>query len=158
VNTKETTIRDDSLTSDVNSVNSKSANSNGTNPNRARDHLANERTYLAWMRTAVAFLGMGIVIARLRYLIPAPVTGTAHGWKLGLIFGVAGLIMVLLATVHYFHVQNTIESNSYEPEKRWIIVCSIVVTIVGAGVIYYLFDSPPTVSPRPGINAPLLPE
>ena len=24
------------------------------NPNRARDHLANERTYLAWIRTAVS--------------------------------------------------------------------------------------------------------
>ncbi|GEA26892.1 hypothetical protein MiAbW_01452 [Microcystis aeruginosa NIES-4325] len=24
------------------------------NPNRIRDHLANERTYLSWMRTAIA--------------------------------------------------------------------------------------------------------
>jgi len=118
-----------------------SPNSN-VNPNRARDHLANERTYLAWIRTAVAFLGIGIVIVRLRYLLPAQVQTHHHGWALGLVFGVAGLIMVLLATSHYFYVQRAIENNSYQPESRWIIVCSIVVTLVGTGVIYYLLTSP----------------
>lgn len=122
---------------------------NQQNPNRARDHLANERTYLAWIRTAVAFLGIGIVIVRLRYLLPQQALANnapadSHGWELGLVFGVAGLLMVLLATLHYFHVQKAIERNSYEPEKRWIIACSIVVTVVGAGVIYYLLTTSPT--------------
>jgi putative membrane protein len=118
------------------------------NSNRARDHLANERTYLAWIRTAVAFLGIGIVIVRLRYLLPPQVPTRGHGWELGLVFGVAGLLMVLLATSHYFHVQKAIERNSYEPEKRWIIACSMVVTLVGAGVIYYLLTAPPISQPR----------
>jgi len=111
------------------------------NPNRARDHLANERTYLAWIRTAVAFLGIGIVVVRLRYIFPTQMPVHNHGWKLGLVFGISGLLLVLLATAHYFHVQKAIETESYQPEKRWIIVCSMVVTLVGAGVIYYLLTS-----------------
>ena len=43
------------------------------NANSARDHLANERTYLAWIRTAVALMGFGVVIVRLRYP-----SGTTH--------------------------------------------------------------------------------
>lgn len=110
------------------------------NPNRARDHLANERTYLAWMRTAVAFMGFGIVIVKLRYLTP-PAQRYGLGWELGLVFAVAGLLMVLLATWHYFQVQNALENDTYEPEKRWIIACSFVVVLVGAGVLYYLFTA-----------------
>lgn len=110
------------------------------NPNRARDHLANERTYLAWMRTAVAFMGFGIVIVKLRHLTP-PAQRHGLGWELGLVFAVAGLLMVLLATWHYFQVHNALENDTYEPEKRWIIVCSLVVVLVGAGVLYYLFTT-----------------
>ncbi len=32
---------------------------------RARDHLANERTFLAWIRTALGLIGMGFVLARM---------------------------------------------------------------------------------------------
>lgn len=71
----------------------------GSNPNRAPDHLANERTDLAWMRTTVALMGFDIV--KLRYLsLPAQRHGL--GWELGLVFAVAGLLMVPLATWHYF--------------------------------------------------------
>ena len=40
------------------------------NPNRIRDHLANERTYLAWMRSAISLLGFGVLIVRIRILTP----------------------------------------------------------------------------------------
>jgi uncharacterized membrane protein YidH (DUF202 family) len=30
------------------------------NPNRIRDHLANERTYLSWMRSGISLLGFGV--------------------------------------------------------------------------------------------------
>ena len=29
---------------------------------RIRDHLANERTFLAWLRTGMAMMGFGVVI------------------------------------------------------------------------------------------------
>jgi putative membrane protein len=37
----------------------------GTDPaSRARDHMANERTYLAWLRTAVNVMIVGLAVAR----------------------------------------------------------------------------------------------
>ena len=45
------------------------------NPNRARDHLANERTFLAWVRTGAAIVVFGFAILRgfdLGFLTPAP--------------------------------------------------------------------------------------
>jgi putative membrane protein len=42
-----------------------SVDGEGTDPSsRARDHMANERTYLAWLRTAVNVMIVGLAVAR----------------------------------------------------------------------------------------------
>lgn len=113
------------------------------NPNRVRDHLANERTYLAWMRSAIALMGFGVLIVRLRILRPplAP-QPPGNGWKLGLAFSVAGLLMVLLSAQHYFIVRRDIEEDTYAPPDRWVILSTLVILILGTGVIYYVFTIP----------------
>ncbi|HEY9622825.1 MAG TPA: DUF202 domain-containing protein [Crinalium sp.] len=113
------------------------------NQNRIRDHLANERTYLAWMRSAVALMGFGVLIVRLRILRPplAP-QPPGNGWKLGLAFSVVGLLMVVLSTQHYFGVRNDIEEDTYEPPDRWVILSSMAFLLLGIGVIYYVFSVP----------------
>jgi putative membrane protein len=111
------------------------------NPSRIRDHLANERTYLAWMRTAIALMGFGVVILRLRAFHPPLVPRPGYGWKLGLLFSVVGLLTVLLSTQHYFVVRRDIDEDTYEPPDRWVIVFSLAVTLLGAGIIYFVFTS-----------------
>lgn len=113
------------------------------NPNRIRDHLANERTYLAWMRSAIALMGFGVLIVRLRLLRPpmAP-QPPGNGWRLGLAFSIVGLLVVLLSTQHYFVVRNDIEEDTYEPPDRWVIISSIAVLLLGMGVVYYVFTIP----------------
>lgn len=112
------------------------------NPSRVRDHLANERTYLAWMRTAVSLMGFGVVILRLRAFQPVTVPGPGYGWKLGLLFSGVGLLTVLLSTVQYFVVRRDIEEDSYEPPDRWVILFSLAITLLGSGIIYFVFTSP----------------
>ncbi|HVF09566.1 MAG TPA: DUF202 domain-containing protein [Abditibacteriaceae bacterium] len=111
------------------------------NPARVRDHLANERTYLAWMRTAMAMMGFGVVIARLRYLLPPRLQSHGHGWELGLLFAVAGLLTVLFSTFHYFAVRRSIDNDSYESTGRWVFLFSLIVTLIGSGVLYFLFSN-----------------
>jgi putative membrane protein len=113
------------------------------NPSRIREHLANERTYLAWMRTAIALMGFGILIMRLRYFLPAELHGQ-EGWKIGLIFALVGLLTVFLSTKHYFAILKTIEEDTYEPIQRLIILFSLAVTLLGSGVLYFFFSAPET--------------
>ena len=57
--------------------------STGQSGNRARDHLANERTYLAWLRTAIGVLALAAAIARL---------GSSPGAHEKVAVGITGLL------------------------------------------------------------------
>jgi putative membrane protein len=112
------------------------------NPSRVRDHLANERTYLAWMRTAVAMMGFGVVILRISYLLPLKIPRTGQGWKLGLLFALVGLLTVLFTTVHYFTIRRAIDQDTYEPASWLVILFSLCVALIGSGVLYFLLTTP----------------
>jgi putative membrane protein len=112
------------------------------NSDRVREHLANERTYLAWMRTAISLIGFGVVIVRLRFFKPPATTTPGNGWKLGLIFSLVGLATVILSTYHYFAVRQDIDEDTYQPPDRWVLVFSLTITLLRAGVIYYVFTLP----------------
>lgn len=112
------------------------------NSSRVRDHLANERTYLAWIRTAIAIMGFGVVIVRLRHFQPPLMPHPGTGWKLGLLFSLIGLITVVLSTQHYFTVRNDIEEDTYEPADRWVILFSLAVIFLATGVVYFVFTAP----------------
>lgn len=112
------------------------------NPSRVRDHLANERTYLAWMRSAIALMGFGVVIVRIRHFFPPQAHSPGNSWKLGLLFSLVGLVTVLLSTQHYFSIRHAIDQDTYEPSSRRVLLFSLAITLLGAGVIYFVFATP----------------
>lgn len=124
------------------STKTSSKNLTALNPNRIRDHLANERTYLAWMRSAIALLGFGVVIVRLRILRLDLPQMPGNSWKLGLLFALAGLLTILLSVPHYFAVRDRIEDDTYHPPDVWVVGFSSVVLLLGVAVIYYVFAIP----------------
>ena len=78
----------------------------------ARDHLANERTFLAWMRTSISLLALGLAIAKF-----------LHG---GLLFGtsfiVLGAIFFVYSGRRYFEVMQALRRDEYEINTGGIIV------------------------------------
>lgn len=107
-----------------------------------RDHLANERTYLAWMRTAISLTAFGILIAKLRYLLAPSTQGTGYSWLLGITFAAIGLMTVAIATLHYFSVMKAIEACIYTPSRRWVLLFSLTVLLLGSGVMFVLLSIP----------------
>ena len=87
---------------------------------RFRDHAANERTLLAWIRTGVALMGFGFALARfglfLREIAQAgqiPVgdaRGIGSAW-FGVVLVVLGLMTNVAATVRYASVRRALDEG-----------------------------------------------
>jgi putative membrane protein len=87
---------------------------------RFRDHAANERTMLAWIRTGIALMGFGFAIARFGLFLReiAQVSqlrvGTASGLRSAW-FGVALVVLGFLtngaATFRYARLRRAIEQD-----------------------------------------------
>ena len=117
-----------------------------SNPNLARDHLANERTFLAWMRTALALLGFGAVLVRLRFLLPHELQGHSHGAQLGLAFGLVGLALVPLSTWQFLQTRRALEADSFKSSIALPLAFSGAVFLLGVAVVWFVFAN----SPAPG--------
>src|ERR1700716_3940343 len=116
----------------------------GNPETRAREHLANERTLLAWVRTSLALMGLGFVVARfglfLRQLAAETRTpGAAISTPLGVMLVAAGLLAMVLATARFFRARAQIERGSFEPEAFAEMVLVALTLAGGAGLIVYLF-------------------
>lgn len=117
----------------------RAASSAAGNPNLARDHLANERTLLAWARTCIAIIGLGFVVARFGLLLrelgaqgPRPIplgVSTAFGTAL---VGCGAVVMVL-AAARYVQAGREIDRNRY----RWspVLVVALACGIVVAALL-----------------------
>jgi putative membrane protein len=113
---------------------------------RVRDHLANERTFLAWLRTGIATMGFGVVIAKLRYLFPPnsltpPSRGIVHASNIGLLFVIVGLLTVALASRRFLTVQREIRERRYEASPLLALGVAAVVGALGLLIIWYLLES-----------------
>jgi putative membrane protein len=109
-----------------------------------RDHLANERTYLAWLRTGMALLGLGFLVARLR-LEMAAVHGAGepagfHGATVGLGFATLGLVTILFGTWRYVAVRRMIERRAFLPLGGTVLLISTGALVVALAVIIYLIE------------------
>lgn len=115
---------------------------------RVTNHLANERTFLAWLRTSIAMMGFGVVIVRLRYLTPQATVahGTLHATQLGLFFAVIALMMVAFALWNFFAVRRAIDAEEYRSDGRGVIIFATAILFLGIVVVFYLLSTTSSVT------------
>ena len=99
----------------------------------ARDHLANERTFLSWVRTSLAFVGLGILVAEL-----VEIEGTkAELVGLGLI--VVGAVSAVSATARYLRLARHLDEGLYESSTFGPLFVGLVTIVVAVlGVVFIL--------------------
>jgi len=85
---------------------------------RTRDHLANVRTTLTWVRTGMVLMGIGYAAAKLATLDALHgVSGglRALGRPAGLLVVLAGMVVAAAALPRFLRARARIESESFEP-------------------------------------------
>ena len=100
-----------------------------------RTHLANERTFLAWLRSAVVLLGVGLGAIALG---TGNTESAALAFALGGITVVTAIVMVLWAYTSFYNTIVDIEKQSYSPPRRLVTVASLLIIIAGVVVLAVL--------------------
>jgi putative membrane protein len=114
------------------------------NPNATRDHLANERTLLAWVRSGIAIMALGFVVARfglqIRELgVQAPrQTSTWLSTGFGVAIVVCGGALVALAALRHGAATRAIDRGDYYPSTGLILLLAAGVIVVALLLVVYL--------------------
>jgi uncharacterized membrane protein YidH (DUF202 family) len=84
--------------------------------------LANDRTFLAWFRTAISLFGLGFVIAKVALIID-PGGGGASDQSLytgvGVVTVLCGAALVLVGYVQHVRVADYLDVERDTPSPRW---------------------------------------
>ena len=115
------------------------------NPNRARDHLANERTFLAWVRTGAAIVVFGFAIGRfsiaLRQLTALqghPVHPSGLSVWMGAISILLGVAMVVAGLFRYRATRDRLEEGTFKPAGFVLDLVTVLTVLFGLVLAAYL--------------------
>jgi putative membrane protein len=118
---------------------------------RLQQYLANQRTFLSWVRTSIALIGLGFAIERFsvflqqfRLIVDPDTTGntssaTAQEYSalVGIFMIVVGTSLIVYALKNYLDSNKTIKSGGYMPKNA--IVYTASAAIIGLGIIMIIF-------------------
>ncbi|RDA96063.1 hypothetical protein CP533_5926 [Ophiocordyceps camponoti-saundersi (nom. inval.)] len=99
----------------------------------ARDHLALERTFLAWLRTSLAFASIGVAVTQLFRLNTSlsdkdadSLTLRRMGKPLGAAFLGISILTLLLGFRRYFHGQEWVMKGKFPASRGTVIIVALL--------------------------------
>ena len=109
------------------------------------DHLANERTYLAWLRTGIGVIVFGFAIGR--FALAFEQLGTLGGSKMkttgmSLDMGIAsmllGVLLIFIGMRRYDINRRRIEVGAFRPATALATVVGVLIMVFGLTLAAYL--------------------
>jgi uncharacterized membrane protein YidH (DUF202 family) len=107
--------------------------------------MANERTFLAWIRTSIGIMAFGFVVERFALFMKqltfflgkteVPVhlqTGHSYSLIFGILLVGIGVLIAVLSFARFKRTQKEIEKDSYSPSS--VLDLFITLSVVGTGI------------------------
>ncbi|WP_019721563.1 YidH family protein [Heyndrickxia coagulans] len=108
----------------------------------SQQHLANERTFLAWIRTAISIIGVGFLTTSLHFTIriaSSPYINTL-AILLGIFACVIGFITGITAALQYARKRREIEKGIFVPANFSVHFLTIIFTVLIFMIFVYLMS------------------
>ncbi len=110
---------------------------------RVTDHMANERTYLAWVRTGITVIALGFVVAKFGIIVRelgsnVPTSSYSLSSIIGVLLVIAGSFMQVMALRSFLRNRASIEFGTYTPSYLSEVWLGIMVLVMAVLLIYYM--------------------
>jgi putative membrane protein len=114
---------------------------------KLREHLANERTFLAWIRTSIALMGLGFVIVKFGLFLKEVATllddlniTFSEGFSATVGTGMValGVILAFFAYFQYKKVETQINRQTYKSSSLISVVLTLFIVISGFLLVVHL--------------------
>lgn len=125
-----------------------------TNPEKnktnIREHLANERTFLAWMRTSIGIMAFGFVVVKFALFVKQIsmmlgkenlIHSTGYSGVLGIVLVSVGTVTAILSFIKYKRTEKQMNENNYEYSSILITWLTVSIFLISVFLIVYLIRS-----------------
>jgi putative membrane protein len=113
------------------------------------DHAANERTYLAWVRTAIAIMAFGFLLERFDLFLSFASSGAPHAQShlhlratewVGLLLIVCGAMIILLASLRFLRYRKEITSDVVHTQAKPLgeKLLTAILVVLGLFLVVYV--------------------
>jgi len=124
------------------------------NKPNAADYLANERTFLAWVRTGMGIMAFGFVVVKFSLFVKqisfllngedTPEIPADHGHysaMVGIILVGLGVVSIVLSYIRYRTTNKQLEAGTYDHSSIYISLLTAAIVLISVLLVYYLIRS-----------------
>ncbi|MDO9255111.1 MAG: DUF202 domain-containing protein [Bacteroidales bacterium] len=114
------------------------------------DHLANERTFLAWIRTSIGIMAFGFVVVKFSLFVKqislllgkeTIIHQGGYSSIMGIVLVSVGTITSILAYIRYKQTEKQLKEGKYEHSSILLTVLTGFIFLVSVFLILYLIQS-----------------
>jgi putative membrane protein len=103
-----------------------------------RDHLANERTLLAWQRTALGVLAIGFLVDR--FALEGGGT-TVMGTILGVAMVLLGAALSVVGAYRFMRTEREIDTHTYRPALLAHLALTAFIVVAAVALMVFLVST-----------------
>ncbi|HLO90547.1 MAG: YidH family protein [Chloroflexota bacterium] len=117
----------------------------------AREHLANERTLLAWIRTSIGIMAFGFVVVKFSLFIrqislllgKENINQPQHGYSsvIGIFLVAVGAIVMLLSYLKYKKTEKQLQNGVFKSSSTLILSLTVIILAISVMLILYLIEN-----------------
>ena len=115
--------------------------------NKITEHLSNERTYLAWLRTSISMISLGIAINKFSLSLfqanalptQRPPRWVSDAEQIGYGLVIFGILVMIWAAIRYEKVSREIEARDFRPSRFAVWTVTAGVLVLGLVGLIWMF-------------------
>jgi putative membrane protein len=118
--------------------------------NKTNEHLSNERTFLAWVRTSIGIMAFGFVVVKFSLFVRQvgivlgkQIASQQHGFSniIGIVLVAAGSSSLIISFVQYKRTEKQINNGNFISSSWLAGALTIFIFLISIFLIVYLINS-----------------